>query len=149
MKTVGEIIKQARESKGYSQRQLGLYTGISNTEISKIESGQRQNPAPEILKKIAPQIGVTYMELMKAAGYLNDTTKENLQVNESSIEYRGGNQDKIAKALKDNPELLEVWNDINSKEDLRELFKQTHDLPPNDLKTILAIVRAFMGKDDK
>lgn len=74
---IGEYIKKLREEKNFSQRQLGLYSGVSNTEISKIESGKRQNPSPEILEKIAPYLDTTYEELMSVAGYIkNDPKKE-------------------------------------------------------------------------
>ncbi|MDF2591369.1 MAG: response transcriptional repressor, RecA-mediated autopeptidase [Clostridia bacterium] len=76
MKTVGEIIKEARDKKDYSQRQLALYTGISNTEISKIESGERLNPSPEILKKISDYLNLDYMKLLVVAGYIDEKFKD-------------------------------------------------------------------------
>lgn len=66
---IGSFIKEKREIKGLSQRQLAELTKVSNTEISRIESGQRRNPAPYILKRIAPYIGVSYRELLEKAGY--------------------------------------------------------------------------------
>lgn len=83
MKAVGSLIKELREKKGYSQRQLALYSKVSNTEISKIESGDRQNPNPEILKKIAASLNVDYKELFKAAGYLESDNKEQRNDNPS------------------------------------------------------------------
>ena len=41
-KNIGEEIAKARENKGLSQRQLANAIGISNAEISKIESGERE-----------------------------------------------------------------------------------------------------------
>ena len=48
---IGEAIAKARENKGLSQRQLAILVGISNAELSKIESGEREIPNPKILKK--------------------------------------------------------------------------------------------------
>ena len=42
--SVGEYIKNRRESKGMSLKKLGGACGISDSEILKIESGQRKNP---------------------------------------------------------------------------------------------------------
>ena len=41
-KKIGEIIAEAREKAGYSQRQLAKEANISNAELSKIESGERE-----------------------------------------------------------------------------------------------------------
>lgn len=88
--TVGELIKKLREEKDFSQRQLALYSEVSNTEISKIESGERQNPNPDILKKIADALNINYIELYKAAGYIETLTKP-LVFNDPSSEYRTSN----------------------------------------------------------
>ena len=53
---IGEAIAKARENKGLSQRQLANAVGISNAELSKIESGERELPNPKILKKISKHI---------------------------------------------------------------------------------------------
>ena len=42
---IGELIKNAREEKGYSARELAKLCDISHTEISNIESGKRVKPA--------------------------------------------------------------------------------------------------------
>lgn len=66
----GDYLKSLRESKGLSQRQLAYLAGLSNTEISKLESGGRKKPSPAVLKKIAPHLGVPYEELLKKAGII-------------------------------------------------------------------------------
>ena len=71
--TFGEILKQLREQNGLSQRELGEKSGISNTEISRIESGNRQKPSPLVLKAIYPFLGVTYEALLIKAGYMEET----------------------------------------------------------------------------
>ncbi len=50
---LADMLISAREDKGYSQRQLAHITGISNSEISKLEKGQRISPNLKILKKIS------------------------------------------------------------------------------------------------
>ncbi len=67
-KTVGQIITEAREKVGLSKNQLGELAGVSHTEISRIESGEREIPNPKTLRKISKHIGVNYNDLMYAAG---------------------------------------------------------------------------------
>ncbi|KQB74802.1 DNA-binding protein, partial [Clostridium butyricum] len=69
----GEFFKNIRTEKGLSQRQLAELSHISNTEISRIESGERRNPSPNILKSLAPHLGISYGELMIKAGYIDES----------------------------------------------------------------------------
>lgn len=66
-----EYLKQIRLEKSISQRELAEKSGISNAEISRIESGARQKPSPDALKALAPILGVEYEDLMDKAGYLS------------------------------------------------------------------------------
>lgn len=74
--TLGEYLKELRKEKSISQRELAIEAGISNAEISRIETGERQKPSPDVLKQIAPILGVTYEQLMEKAGYLNDRSMQ-------------------------------------------------------------------------
>ena len=71
LKYLGELIAFLREDKGLSQRQLALYAGISNTELHRIETAQRQKPSPKILEKLSEILDVDYETLLQAAGYLD------------------------------------------------------------------------------
>lgn len=62
-------IKTAREKKGYSQRELADITGLSNAEISRIESGERKKVDIENLIKIADALALGLRELLNFAGY--------------------------------------------------------------------------------
>jgi transcriptional regulator with XRE-family HTH domain len=67
---IGALVKELRITKGLSQRNLARNAGISNTEIWRLENGERKKPTPDILKSIAPWIGVSYEELLRKVGYL-------------------------------------------------------------------------------
>ena len=67
-KTIGEVIAEAREKKGLSQRQLAKIANINNSELSKIESGIRKEPSPRILRKISNVLDVNYSDLMYMIG---------------------------------------------------------------------------------
>ncbi|MCR4437319.1 MAG: transcriptional regulator [Peptococcaceae bacterium] len=71
----GTYFRNLREKRGLSQRQLAELAKISNTEISRLESGERQKPSPLILKAVAPYLGVSFSELMKEAGYIEEVVE--------------------------------------------------------------------------
>lgn len=66
---LGELIRELRKKRGFTQRQLAQLAGISNTEVKRIEDGKRKQPSQEILKKLAKPLGISYEEILKAAGY--------------------------------------------------------------------------------
>lgn len=68
----GEYLKSLRKEKSLSQRELAEKSGISNAEISRIETGNRKKPSPDVLRALAPILNVPYEELMDKAGYIND-----------------------------------------------------------------------------
>ncbi|MGE5580437.1 MAG: helix-turn-helix domain-containing protein [Bacillota bacterium] len=68
--SIGEYLRSIRLKKGISQRQLSALCGISNSEISRIEAGERVSPSPGVLRAIAIGLGVPYEEVLTAAGYL-------------------------------------------------------------------------------
>lgn len=65
-------LKQKREDKKLSIRQLAKYSGVSPAYISQVEKGQRGTPTPDYLKKLAKGLKTPYEELMKAAGYIEN-----------------------------------------------------------------------------
>lgn len=67
-KKIGEIIAEAREKAGISQRQLAKIANISNAQLSKIESGELEVPNPKTLRKISKYINVNYNEMMYKIG---------------------------------------------------------------------------------
>ncbi|SNR96363.1 Helix-turn-helix [Anaerovirgula multivorans] len=129
--SLGEFIRSTREKKDMSQRQLSLYSGVSNTEISKIESGERKKPSPDTLKKISGPLGVAYAKLMEEAGYLDDIVKE------ESSQYRTREQNKYKMTKEERIEYLKnalIKNNIIKEDDvvdedtieyLMDIFKAT------------------------
>ena len=70
---IGEYIKGRRESLNMSLKKLGDACGVSDSEILKIESGQRKTPNWTMLCKIARTLGFHPFELMLKAGYISET----------------------------------------------------------------------------
>lgn len=103
----GQYLKTLRTSKGYSQRKLSMLTGISNSTISRLESGQN-DPDIETLKKLASPLGVSHHDLMKAAGYIKSTEHDssNAQSNKTSKLTRRDERE-IEKILEETRKKLE------------------------------------------
>lgn len=63
---LGRAIANARSAAGVSQAALGRVTGLGQTAISRIESGQRKLDAVELVE-IADELGIEVAELLSAA----------------------------------------------------------------------------------
>lgn len=63
-------LKQLREIRGYSLRQVEKATGVSNAYLSQLERGDAVKPSPDKLARLANFYDVSYEQLMVLAGYL-------------------------------------------------------------------------------
>jgi len=64
MKTLGEHLRELREAKDVSVRELARKLKHSAATISDIELGRR-HPSAEVLKELARELGTTVEELQK------------------------------------------------------------------------------------
>lgn len=69
---VGTRVKRARESLGWSLRELGRQSDVPHGYLWRIEHGEVALPSPITLRKLAVALGVDglYGELMALAGYV-------------------------------------------------------------------------------
>lgn len=134
----GEFFKNIRTEKGLSQRQLAELSHISNTEISRIESGERRNPSPNTLKSLAPHLGISYGELMIKAGYIDE-----------SIEHEKYTEHIFRKAdgeLTDTIRLAKTIHDKDS-EILTIMNRVACELPKEDIKAIKEFANFYLTKN--
>lgn len=66
-------LKQLREIRGYSLRQVEKATGVSNAYLSQLERGDAAKPSPDKLSRLAKFYDVPYEQLMELAGYLGSS----------------------------------------------------------------------------
>lgn len=66
-------LRQLREQRGLTLREVGRRTGISNAYLSLLERGFRNPPRPDILRKLAESYGIPTIDLMRKAGYVVET----------------------------------------------------------------------------
>lgn len=64
MKTLGDFIRELREGKDLSVRELAKRLGLSAPFLSDVELGRR-HPSDEVLLKLARELGTTVAELRK------------------------------------------------------------------------------------
>lgn len=55
----GEKLKELRTSRGLGVNQLALKAGVSASQISRFEKGERKDPTLETLKKLSVALGVS------------------------------------------------------------------------------------------
>ena len=157
-KKIGEIIAEAREKAGYSQRQLAKEANISNAELSKIESGEREIPNPKTLRKISKYINVNYNEMMYKIGLgmevssLNPFIKSyyekmNLdELNEAEINVLGSieNSRKLVDSCKENLKKKNILE--NEKELLLHTIEDT-EYQINTSREIVNLIQSLKVKE--
>ncbi|MFC5222774.1 helix-turn-helix domain-containing protein [Bifidobacterium leontopitheci] len=78
---LGALIKARRNEIGLSQQALGSLCGTSDSEIAKIEKGERKMPNCQTLCSIAKNLNFHPLELLRVAGYLtNDDIGHSLAI---------------------------------------------------------------------
>lgn len=127
------LIKKAQGNKTLNQFALG--SGVNAGHLSRILNGNFKNPpSPELLKKIASNSRgeVTYEELLKAAGYI-----ENNDLQGDNSIY--------------NMENINKFNQLIENEHAKILFDKLGELNDEELKQVADIVNVIQhfDKSDK
>lgn len=86
----GLYLKQLRETAGLSQEALAELAEISSAYVSQIETGRRNPPTPDVLRRMAGPLGVEYTMLLVAADYLVASDLMTLIVRALDSLYRQG-----------------------------------------------------------
>ena len=72
MLELGQFVKERRTAAGLSQKKLGKAIGVSDSEIQRIEAGERQTANWENLCKIAKALSFHPFEILRIAGYISE-----------------------------------------------------------------------------
>lgn len=136
----GDYIKALRDKKNLSQRDIAELSKVSNTEISRIESGERKKPSPKILKAIAPHLGTSYEGLMSKAGYIEETIEHNAYT-EFVYKDENGNVVDITKQVKEMYEKDPSWTTM--------AYRVLNELPAQDIEVIKAVAKNLLEKNKK
>jgi transcriptional regulator with XRE-family HTH domain len=161
--SLGDVIKKARETDGISIRELARRSGISAGQISRIESGETEQPATETLAAIARAFGGSPAPLLRLAGHKGDAVEQEIGRIEDSLgdmsdiagdigdriielESSGGSEDEVAALLFHASRLSrpEYWLGNMGLDDsadaVAEIMKAWPAITPERRKLILAFV---------
>ncbi len=72
MAELGNFLNKLRKQRGLTLKKVYSLSKVSTAYLNQIEKGVKQNPHPEILKKLAVVYKVPVRILMEEAGYLED-----------------------------------------------------------------------------
>ena len=99
---VGELVQKGREEQNLSMRQLAELAKVSHSDISRIESGEREVPNPKVLRKISKYIGVNYNDLMYASGLGAQVSPLNPYLIEHYRKLKGEDLKKALDSIESN-----------------------------------------------
>ncbi|MCK8824344.1 helix-turn-helix domain-containing protein [Fuchsiella alkaliacetigena] len=119
-------LKELRKQKDLKQEKLASHLNLSRSTIAGYETGKRK-PDYNTLEKIASFFNVS-------VDYLLGRTEERKTA------------DKIKKALADDPELVELWEELAKREDLKLLFKQVKSLDTEAIERIREVAKIIENK---
>ena len=121
-KKVGDLIKEARTNAGMTQAQLAREVGITSSDVSKAERGEKEL-TQDTLKKIAKATGVTQKSLLEAAkGTGTTAAKKTSGGKNSGKSTSSGTSMKVTATEK---KLVELYRsaDSDTKKQVMSLLK--------------------------
>jgi len=142
---LAKFIESLRMARNLSQRQLAERAGISHTEVWRLETGQRKNPSPPVLKALAPHLGVSYEELLKKAGYIEEVVKH-AGYKETVFKDNEGNIVDIFRMAKDMYEKDSDWANLAYRVTASDLSKTEMEIIKAQTKTLLEQFLKNRGK---
>lgn len=128
MSVFSKRFKEERKRKNLTQQELADKFHTDKSSISKYENDHSMPELP-ILQKYANFFGVSI-------DYLLGNTDER------------SSADKIKKAISEDEELVEFWNELKDREDLQLMFKQTRNLSPETIQQLISIIKTFEKEQD-
>lgn len=123
------LLELAKGSRSINQ--FAAESGVTAAHISRLLRCLRDTPpSPQVIRKLGDraQNGVTYAQLMQAAGHLEpDGTSGRSQRVDVVGDY----------------ELRGFWEKLRHRSDLRALVKQVEDLPPDVVRLMTQMAERF------
>lgn len=122
---LAEVLKRKRIKLGLSQRELGRLSGVSHTEVFRIENGERLEYNLTILLKLCNILGINIIELLIATGYISknymEILKDTVEIprNFASVEESSKEKKKCT-----NCPFEELLNDILIVVDIEEVANE-------------------------
>ena len=104
-KSLGKILKEARELKRLSLRELEIQSGISNAYLSQLENDKIKKPSANTLYRLSELFNMNFDDLMVAAGIVERKKDSAVQTGSFAFSSAMGDlteeeRDKIIEYLK-------------------------------------------------
>lgn len=81
--TLGGLVRYLREDRGWDQEELGAKIGRPKSWVSNLETGKKKNlPEPHELRALGKVLGVSTIDLLRAAGFVSDEDLDSSAVSE-------------------------------------------------------------------
>ena len=125
VESLGEYLREQRDSAGLSLRQLAEQTGVSNPYLSQIERGLRR-PSAEVLQQLAKALRISAEQLYVQAGILSP---DNGEVRSVELAILG---DQVLSE-RQKQSLLDVYQSFRA---VAEAAAEKHDKPAVILESI-------------
>lgn len=116
--SVAEVIREARQRKRLTQKELASSIGMSPVQLCRIENGEH-TPTRQTLQKLSGQIGVPFSELLFLAGYNNMKGDDTLYKRDGTVLDTDQIIRSIYRADADFLELLRNFDEIGTQENLQ------------------------------
>ena len=88
MENFGQYFKRLREEQRLSLRETQARSGVSISYIAQIERGLRPPPGVDVLKRLAPVYNVPLLDLLKAAGHMDEAVPGITEDEEVDMAFR-------------------------------------------------------------
>ena len=126
-------LRELRTKNNLTLKDLSAKSGISVSFISDIENGRR-NPSIETLKTLANALGVSADEFLKDSSTNTKSKDTKTELNKRDLKDIAKDVDSIMKKLNNDEAGPTYYNDIEMKEEDKELFRSAIELALKNIK---------------
>jgi len=100
-KKFGEFLRNLRESRHLTLREVEERASVSNAYLSQIERGERGIPTLKVLKRLGEAYGVSVTELVKAAEKETEGRSSRLETPAPDVAFVSRGYEKLSKKRKE------------------------------------------------
>lgn len=125
---LGELLKKKRNELGYSLREVAYEMGMSHTELSNIESGDRKAINLNVLYNLCDYLELDLKELLDNAEYFNKNKEYKVlfrRIAENCVEIESDYLNKVVELVTDiSFDLDEILPNINDEIEMNFIDKE-------------------------
>lgn len=138
-------IRELRTSKGISQVELANHLGVAQQTVGKWEKNIAM-PGVDTLEAVADYFGVS-TDYLLGRPELVYHNKRKPQDNHTPI-YSKDTMPNNPPSYYDDPETMEMANQMKDDPDYRTLFHAKKKLPPEKMEVYMEMLKGMIGEND-